>query len=442
MTRQRLFIGSVLAALVAAGTWVGAAGPPVAVSIEPRIIETTVERVSLDQVDVSLRVALRASRSATIRSIALTEAYVDAVPVWIPPVDGDWPIGPARELVIPKLMHVRIQARDALGTGDLGSMIRRGTVRVRAIAEVSIATPWIGRLFFQAATQTLVREIALDVAVPAPPPALASLARLGADLADAARRGGAPWIASGLNRLPARQALLSRHGGAVATVTTSYEVEGAGGRARQQQATGVWWTPAVFCTTREAIEPWRFDVADATALQLAGARLLRDRGRLRIAATRDHPALDLDPVAVATVLPEVDDRKVFTLVEGIPRRLRLGDRRAASNLVCLQLREAPAPAAAPPGAAAPELPSGEVAAFASVPALAVVWTGIADASPDGLQLGTPVFRPTFGSPLVRGDRLVGLVASSTTAHGAATVDAAAARAPRVPAPAAGAGAAR
>jgi hypothetical protein len=433
MMRPRLFIGSVLAVLVGATTWVGAAGLVVPVTIEPRVIETTIDRVSLDQIDVSLRVALRASRSATIRTIALTDAYVDAVPVWVPPVDGDWPIDPSRELVIPKPMQVRIQARDALGGGDFGAMIRRGSVHVRAIAEVSIATPWYGRLLLRAPTQTVIREIALDVAVPAPPRGLGPLARLGADLADLARRGGLPLLSSGLNRLPSRQALLTRHAGTVAAVTTTYEIEAGGTRAsRRQQATGVWWTPGVFCTTREAIEPWRFDVADATALQLSGARLLRERGRLRVAATRDQPAVDLDAQTVGAVLPEVDDRKVFTLVEGIPRRLRLGDRRASTNLVCLQLRDAPT--SGPAGAG--ERPSGEVAAFAASPSLAVVWTGIAEAGADRLELATPVFRPSFGSPLVRGDRMVGLVASSTTAHDAAAVDAAAARAPRV-APVAG-----
>jgi hypothetical protein len=446
MTRARLFPGSVIVALVAAGSWVGAASLPIPVTVEPRVLETTVDRVSLDEIEVSLRVGLRASRSATIRAIALTDVYADAVPVWIPPVDGDWPIDPSRELVIPRPMRVRIQARDAIGGGDFGTIIRRGSVRVRAVAEVSIATPWIGRLLFRAPTQTVVREIALDVAVPTPPAGLAPLARLGADLADAARRGGLPLLNRGLNRLPARQALLTRFGGAVAPVTASYEIAGAAERTRQQQATGVWWTPAVFCTTREAIEPWRFDVGDATALQLGGAHLVRDRGRLRIAATRAQPAVDVELAALGPVLPAFDERTVFTLVEGIPRRLRLGDRRAATNLVCLQLRDTPTPAAAPATAAAPRPPSGEVAAFATSPALgpqtlSLVWTGIADAKPDRLDLATPVFRPSFGSPLVQDDRFVGLVASSTTAHGAAAVDAAAAKARRVT-PAAATGAAR
>ena len=99
-------IGGVLAVVVAAGSYVQANGLPVTVTVEPRIVEATLAGVSLDRVDVSLRVALRASRAATIRSIAFTDAYVGQVPVWIEPVDGDWPLAAGQELVIPEPMQV------------------------------------------------------------------------------------------------------------------------------------------------------------------------------------------------------------------------------------------------------------------------------------------------------------------------------------------------
>ena len=62
--------------------------------------------MSLEQVELSLRVALRASQPATIRSIAFTEAFVGHVPVWVERVQGDWPLEPGRHL---------ISARDAHG---------------------------------------------------------------------------------------------------------------------------------------------------------------------------------------------------------------------------------------------------------------------------------------------------------------------------------------
>ena len=165
----------------------------------------------------------------------------------------------------------------------------------------------------------------------------------------------------------------------------------------------------MFCTTREAIEPWRFDVADATALQLGGARLRRDRGAVHIAATADRPALDIDLAVLDQMLPAPSERKLYTLVDGRTRRLRLADRHAASNLVCLQILDASAAAAAasaPAGSSAS--PTGgaasEVAAFSPGRALGVVWTSVTPARDDRLLIATPLHRLSFGSPLVSGDR--------------------------------------
>src|SRR5688572_23633525 len=89
--RTRLF-AALLATLAAAGASLHARGASDDVTVEPRIVEARLGRISLEQVDVSLRVALRASQAATIRSIAFTDAFVGQVPVWIERVDGDWPL--------------------------------------------------------------------------------------------------------------------------------------------------------------------------------------------------------------------------------------------------------------------------------------------------------------------------------------------------------------
>jgi hypothetical protein len=433
LRRTRLLI-ALLAGLVTAGAPVHASGVSGDVTVEPRIVEARLGRISLEQVDVSLRVALRASQAATIRSIAFTDAFVGLVPVWIERVEGDWPLAPGRELVIPQPVQVRIHARDAVGVDDFGSIVRKGAVTVRASVEVAIATPWLGRLMLMGPTRTLVRDVALELPIQAGPVALGPLARIGADLADAAQRGAATWLATGLNRLPARSAVVARYGASVAAVTTRYAVEGGGAAsgARERRAAGVWWNPAVFCTTREALEPWRFDVADATALQLGAARLRHERGAVRIAATAGRPALDLDAAALEQVLPAPVERRLYTLLDGRTRRLRLADRDAGSNLVCLQLAEASAATTAVPhpiAASAPTAGAGttDVAAFSPGRSLAIVWTSVTPAGGSRLQIATPLHRLSFGSPLVNGDRVVGLVASPTTAWPAALVDSAAAK---------------
>jgi hypothetical protein len=440
MTWRTVFIGAVLAGVAGGGTWVQASGLASAITVEPRIVEARLGRVSLDQLDVSLRVALRVSHAATIRSIAFNDAFVGQVPVWIEPVGGRWPLRSGEELVLPEALLVRVRARDAVGADDFGAIVRRGSVRVRTSVEVAIATPWLARLFFQPATRTIVRQVQMDLPIPVGSGALGPLARIGADIADVAQRGAASWLASGLNRLPGRTGVVSRFGGAVAGVTTRYAIEAGGtSSARERRAAGVWWSPGVFCTTREALEPWRFDVADATTLQQGGGRLRRDRGGVRIEATGSQPAVDLDLDALGARLPASDERRLFTLVEGRPRRLRLGSRESASNLVCLRLDAAAAAPSLPAGAAetgaaaagaaaagVPAPPGAEVAAFAPGTAVGLVWTRIAPAGGGRLRLETPLHRASFGSPIVAGDRVIGLVASPTTAWPAAVVGAAAA----------------
>jgi hypothetical protein len=431
LRRTRLLV-ALLAGLATAGAPVHASGVPGDVTVEPRIVEARLGRISLEQVDVSLRVALRASQAATIRSIAFTDAFVGLVPVWIERVEGDWPLAPGRELVIPQPVQVRIHARDAVGVDDLGSIVRTGAVTVRASVEVAIATPWLARLMLMGPTRTLVRDVALELPIQAGPAALGPLARIGADLADAAQRGAATWLATGLNHLPARSAVVTRYGGSVAAVTTRYAIDGgAASGGRERRAAGVWWNRAVFCTTREALEPWRFDVADATALQLGGARLRPERGAVHIAATAGRPALDLDVAALQQVLPAPVDRRLYTLLDGRTRRLRLADRDAGSNLVCLQLAGTSAATATEPRPSDASAPTtgaamADVAAFSPGRSLAIVWTSVTPAG-SRLQIATPLHRLSFGSPLVTRDRLVGLVASPTTAWPAALVDSAAAK---------------
>ena len=430
MTGRRKLIGGVLAAILTAGGVVGAAS---AISVEPRIVDATVDRVSLDHVDFSVRIALRASEPTTIRQITFTEAYLGSVPVWIAPLEGPWVLRPAEELILPEAMQVRVLARDALGAADLSAMVGSGAIPVRASVEVAVETPWLGRLLFMGPTQVVVREVTLSMPVPAAPSALQPLARLSAMLGDAAQRNGVPWLTSGMNRTPERRAVLERFGGSVAAVTTRYVIEQAGTSAvRERRAAGYWWSTGVFCTTREAVEPWRFDPVDATSLQHGGGRLRRDQGAMRIDGVERHPALSIDLARLDGVLPEPDERRVYTYVGDDLRRLRLADRLAASNLLCLRLGEGAA-AMLPgdgPGAAAAD----DVAAVVPGTPPTVAWTKARPGgAADRLTLETPLVRATFGAPLVTSTALIGLVGSSTTAFPASAVASAAARAARVPA---------
>jgi hypothetical protein len=435
MSRTASVAGCVLAVFVAAGT-AGRADAPREISVEPRIVETSITGVSLTHVDLSLRVALRASQPATIRSMAFHDAFVGTVPVWIERIDGSWPLSPGRELVIPTLLQVRMHLRDAMAAEDLGAILRQGTVAVRTSVEVAIETPRMARWLFMGSTRTLVRDVELALPIRTDTTSLGPLAALGAGLADVAQRGAAGWLAAGLDRLSSRDDVARPFHGVVASVTSRYALEGPDGTAwRERRAAGVWWGPAVFCTTREAIAPWRFDVTDATALQLGRARLRTDGGAVAIGATSTRPSLQLDLAAVEQLLPAPRERKLYTLVDGRRQPLRLGERDADSNLVCLQVTGGDGTRSEASRAfhhATTGRTAGDVAAFSPGRSLTVVWTAVAPGPATRLQLTTPLYRASFGSPLVSGSRIVGVVASATTAWPAALVDTAAARAPRLP----------
>jgi hypothetical protein len=424
----------VIASCFAAGSFSPLVGAAVPVSIEPRIVDAAIERITLEKLDVAVHLAVRASHRATIKAVTVTDAFVEGVPVSIAPLEGEWLLLPGQELVLPQTLRVSAYARDAIGTEDLGTIVRRGSVTVRANVEVDVATPWPGRLLFMAARQTVVKGIVVTVPIATGPAFLGPLARVGADLADVAQRVAAPFIDAGLNRLPARRALLAQVGSSVAGVTTSYTITAHGtSRARSHRTLGVWWASSVFCTTREAIQPWRFDAADAASLQAGGGRLER-AALLQIAAAGAHGALDLPVGDVDALLPALHERRLYALLDGRAQRIRVGDRDDASNLQCVRVADGDGPAGL---ATAPfDAAGGDVAVFAHGRSLGVVWTGIEPAADGRLGLRVPVHRHSFGSPLVSAGGVVGVVASPTTAWPVALVRDAAAHAPRLtPSPA-------
>ena len=288
---RRVWIGVVLAGCLIAGSFSPVVGAAIPIAIEPRVVDASIEHVSLEKLDVAVRVAVRASHRATIKAVAITDAFVEGVPVSISaPIAGEWQLLPGQDLLLPQTLRVSAYARDAIGTQDLGAIVRQGSVTVRANVEVEVATPWPGRLLFLPSRQTVVKQIVVAVPIATGPSLLQPLTRLGADLAAAVQRVASPFIDAGMNRLPARRALLSRVGGMVATVTTNYTIASGQTRtARSQRAVGFWWTSGVFCTTRDALEPWRFDVADASALQGDGARLEGDAATVGLARAPDIP---------------------------------------------------------------------------------------------------------------------------------------------------------
>jgi hypothetical protein len=425
MLLKRLAALSLAVAVAGTATPLASTDGPAEPLFVPRVVDVRVEGISLERVDLSLQMAVRASRQVTIRSLKFSDGFIDKIPVWVTPLDGRWPLRRGEEFVIPSRVAVTAYARDALGAASLADLVGRKDVDARASIEMSFDTPWLARLF-GTATDVAVTDVAFKAPVPSMP-MMQPLARLGAGILEFLQRQAAPALAAGPNGQAASQGVLDRFRSSVATIETEYQIDGGPAPGRRTTRTlGLWWTPTVYCTTREAFEPWRYSAADASQLQIEGARLRQDATRMTIRSASGTP-IAIDGGELRRHMPKPQHRSVYSLATGEPRRMRLGLRTAPSALLCLRLGDdagQPLPTATAPAPVA-------VAAFAGEFARSLIWTETASASSSLLTLRTPVHRQSFGSPLVTGDAVVGLVASSDMAWDARALAAAAARALRV-----------
>ena len=161
----------------------------------PRVLDVRIEGVSLERIDVSMQMAVRASRNVTIRTLRFSDGFIDRIPVRVTPLDGRWPLRRGEEFVIPSRIAVTAYARDALGAASLAELIGRTNVDARAVVEMSFDTPWVARML-RTATDVAVTEVAFKAPVPSTP-LLQPLARLGAGVLEFLQRQAAPGSAAG-----------------------------------------------------------------------------------------------------------------------------------------------------------------------------------------------------------------------------------------------------
>lgn len=393
---------------------------------EPRVVDVKVENVSLERVDVSMQIAVRASRNVTIRTLTFSDGFIDKIPVQVSPLEGRWPLRRGEEFVIPPRVQVTAYARDALGVASLAELLGRKDVDAGATVDMSFDTPWLARIL-GTAINAAVTDVRFKAPIPAGNPMIGQLTRLGAGVLEFMQRQAAPMLNAGPNGQAASRDVLDRFKGSVAAVEAEYEIEGGPAPGpRRVKTLGVWWTASTYCTTREAFEPWRYNAAEASQLQVEGARVHDEKTRLRIAA-KPVP-IELDTTELRRQLPKPSTRRVYSLATGEPRRMRLGLRTAPSALLCLQVPAAQAAAIATPGTPDATAP---MAVFAVERPDALIWTQATPGAGAALTLRTPVHRQSLGSPLVTGDGVVGLVASPDTAWTAQAIATAAARPLRV-----------
>jgi hypothetical protein len=404
-----------------AGDARGAAAPPL---FETRVRSVSVEGSSLSGANVQVEMALRASRSLTVRRMSFSDSSVEGVPLWIDDVDGEWRLRAGEEFLLPHKLRARVSTLDALQVAHLARAIGRRSVTVRTTVELSVAAPWTARLFFSDPTRPAVLRAEVSVPIDAGPGLLQPVLALSAVIGERLRDRLGPLV-SGLRDLaPARRALIDDVSPSIASVRVAWDIETRTGErlSRSRRALGFAWNDSTLCTTHEALEPWRFDFSEAALLQVQGARLAPDSVRLEVIWPKTSTVIDAE--ALRRQLPRGRTRTVFTPVDQRVRRVSVVDRDTAENVVCL-------------GIAAPGAPAGwhreggggasDLAAFVSRESggVTLAWTSIAPAAPGErsaaatrltTRLNGPLAREAFGSPLVfpagqAGPGLAGIVLS-------------------------------
>jgi hypothetical protein len=396
-----------------------------AAPFQVRVVSVALEGASLDYVDLGLRIGVVSSRDLTIRRLLFTDSFVEDMPIWLRPLEGRWRAAAGRELLIGDTLHVRVYVRDLRKAAPLAAAIEQGVLRVRTIAEVRFETPWLGRLFLRGPYQTGVVEATTEVPLPGnlPRPMLGILA----GVSNGIRSLSGSVLGTLTRSMPAQREMPDAFARTVATITTGYAfLNASGSRTDYSQASlAFWWAERFLCTTMEALQPWRFDLRQASELQVGGARLLPERIRIDMPGMRP---IVVDAGVLARQLPPPRERRVYTDANGSPRRIRLAERDVPSNVVCLRFEHAPA--MSPPRLASSA--AQEVGAFALEGSAPIVVSTLVEGDAGDLRLVRPLDRTSYGSPLFSAGGVCGIVVSGTTALDTSAIAAAAALAIRVP----------
>jgi hypothetical protein len=376
-----------------------------------------IESASLSQIDARIEVALRASRDVTVRRLSFRDSSVEGVPVWIDEVTGEWRLRRGQELLLPQALRARAPTIDLLQMERLADAVRRRVVIVRTTVGVDVATPWSARLFFAGPTRPAIVRAEVEAPLGGSSGLWQPLVALSSLVSQRLRNSLAP-VAAGLRDLsPGRRALVDAVTPSLATVTVAYDLVTRDGarQARARRTLGVAVRADVLCTTREALEPWRFDVDEAVLLQAQGARLAADAPRLSVTwhgAAAATPS-GVDSAGLLARLPRIKGRSFRTPVGDRVRRITLLERDSDANLVCLAM-PSPGSASASAWRGGAGATGGEAAVFVArtEQAPSLVWARLSESpAGDGDRLAAPLSPESRGSPVVSSKGLVGMLVS-------------------------------
>lgn len=269
-----------------------------------QVVVDRVEWVGLehDRVRLALHLHVDAKEPVAIRNLRFERMTIAGMPFYLAPTPG------RIEIPAPALdpIPVTIYLRDISAVSALRQMVESGSVSIRGAARFEAELPFLLRVVLFSSTALVAAPLASDVPFLVPGGVIGRAAALAA--VEAAGKAS-----SLLKRLRRQDQIYAEILPAVFPLRTTYTIDN---QTFHRQAIGFLIAPGRILTTNEAVEPWRYDPAQAasrvTSTQTAGI--------LRILRTD----AEIEPTFVS---PE----------DGKPIRIPLARRAANRNMAILEV---------------------------------------------------------------------------------------------------------
>ena len=388
--------GFLLVALAAAV----AQAPPALQRLEVQSVELA--EVSTDRVRLRVRLGGIAERDIAVRTLTFDDASLNGIPLFSPPVSGPLKIAKGEPFANAGILEASIYYRDLSSLEPVRRMVREEKALVLATVRLQPELSLMQRVALWSSNAWVSWKVERTVTVQLPGgragKTAAELALAGADAVWVAGRRGLEWRRE---RDTLTQELRRKYAKRVLTVETRYTlVKGGQKSSLVWRGLGFHHGDGEVLVPAEAVEPWMFDAAVADALAAGSVEIVPESLDVKVGGS----SLRKGTVAVGAIGRDkgkglsVERRKTYAL----------RDRGSAFNVARLHV-------AGLQGGRLPETShTGDVALFRLRDGGGTELLMMSAAMDNGLpRLLDPVDSRAFGSPVIHGTGVVGIVVGQT-----------------------------
>jgi hypothetical protein len=303
----------------------------------------TLRDVGAAQMRFDVFTHLTATRKSKVKRVRFEEMHLGSFPVYLGPVDEEIEVQPGKDTSLPAI-PLTIYYRDLNSLAPLEEAVRDGQFTVSGEARIDLDLNLLERALSLSWSSRAAMPIAISVPLEIPGGSTGRTAALaGLRAADAALSLGSAAV--GLLNLQSRDNndLRARFAPSLIIAESHYTLRLRNKKEVKFSIRGLGYrsTPDEFVLTDEMVEPWRYDVQVATALQSGDAKLVSDHDLVVWPA--DHaegPGLSLSQGQISIVSQPGRSPRAIIPDNSFGKRIRLSDRDSDSNMAVLRFASA------------------------------------------------------------------------------------------------------